>query len=141
MFLDLNIYYNFFHISNTEISKELYESIKNYDIYFIHQNINNELSNKNIYLEDSLNTIIIDINNNYYESSKEKNLIKYNLVNQFINLNIVYYLDTLINSKKIYIIDSFISLIVYPLYINDKLKYNNITIFDKNTNQISLYLN
>ena len=59
--------------------------------------------------------IIINIAKNFYESTKNINSVKYKLAQQFINIEIVYYIDTIINCDKIYISDSCLSCIVYPL--------------------------
>jgi hypothetical protein len=137
--LDLTIYYDFFYIPPTELSKELYNSIKHYVIYFLHTQsscknivINNNIIDK---ISDEENIIFIDINNNYYKLCKETNIIKYNLANNFININMIHYLDTIINSKYIYIVDSCVSCMIYPLYRKKLLNAEYIKIFDRNTNE------
>jgi hypothetical protein len=132
--LDLTIYYDFFHIPYTELSNELYNSIKDYNICFMHR----KSSENDVIMDDEINNLLyhsniifIDINNNYYESSKEINSLKYNLASKFININIIYYLDTIINSKYIYITDSCISCIVYPLYKKNMLHAKEIKILNR----------
>ena len=133
--LDLSIYYNFFYIKSCEKSKMLYKSISNYKICLAQSSAgyNNIIDIMNLNVTD--NFIIIDINQNYYEKTKEQNLIKYELAQQFINIELVYYIDTILKCDKIYISDSCLACIVYPLYMTNKLLTNDITIIDRQCKQ------
>jgi hypothetical protein len=127
--LDLSIYYGFFNIPSCDFSKNLYNSIKDYKICIL----NLEISNiKYIYDKLLLNKedeyIIIDINNNFYDLSKEINPEKYELAKRFINIEIIYYIDTILNANKIFIKDSCLSSIIYPLFKTNKLNTQDIYI-------------
>lgn len=133
--LDLSIYYGFFNLPSLDRSLELYNSIKEYKICLLQKETSDGILFN--YSESILNLgdeyIIIDINNNFYESSKENNLTKYELASQFLNIEIIYYIDTIQNADKIHITDSCLSSIVYPLSIINKLNTDDITIIDRKT--------
>ena len=132
--LDLSIYYDFFNIKSSDKSKYLYNSINKYKICLMQQysSIGKILNIEDfVHLTDDY--IIIDINENFYEKTKDINLIKYELAQQFINIEIVYYIDTILNCDKIYISDSSLSCIVYPLFQMNKLNTKDINIIDRNS--------
>ena len=132
--LDLSIYYGFFNLPSFNKSLELYDSIKKYKICLTHQETSMEkLFNAEELLNLSDDYIIIDINDNYYEKTKEINSIKYELAQQFVNIEIVYYKDTILNCDKIYISDSCLSCIVYPLFKANKLSTEDVTIIERHT--------
>lgn len=128
--LDLSIYYEYFNIESSKISKELYKSIENYNIIFMHtksstteidlNNIINKYINNELYL-------IICANKNVYNEDN----IKYYFAQKFVNIPIQNYIDVIINSKEIYVIDSCFSCIVYPLSKTNRLASSNIHIISR----------
>lgn len=139
--LDLTIYYGFFDLPQNDLSLDLYNSIKDYKICFIYFEINDkQIYNYQNIVSNLDNTyIILNISNNFYELSKDINPEKYELAKQFINIDIIYYIDTILNCDKIIIKDSYLSTIIYPLFKNYKLNTRDVTIINTNTkNKINL---
>jgi hypothetical protein len=128
--LDLSIYYEYFDIESTDISKKYYEDIKEYNIIFMHtKSSNKEINLDNIvnkYIDNSSYIIICCNKNVYY-----KNDLKYNIANNYINIPIVYYIDIIKNSKEIYVVNSCFSCIVYPLNKTNRLKAINVKIINR----------
>jgi hypothetical protein len=125
--LDISIYFEYFNICSSENSKKYYEDIKNYKIVFMHT----KSSDKELIVKDFIYNfinndeyIIICANKNFYNEETEK----YNLVQNYINLPIQYYIDIIKNCNEIYVIDSCFSCIVYPLNKTNRLKTKNVTI-------------
>ena len=128
--LDLSIYYEYFDIESSEISKELYKNIENYNIIFMHTKSSTNEINLNEIIEKYINNnlyLIICANKNVYS---EDNL-KYNIANKFINIPIQNYIDIIKNSKEIYVIDSCFSCIVYPLNKTNRLLASNVSIISR----------
>lgn len=133
--LNLRIFFEYFHLPKTDESKQLYDSVKDYKIIFLQTTSSNgkklhikDLCKKNIL--DS-NTIMISNDENLYDSIEEPNeeiIKKRELCQKFIRTNLTYYLDTIINSSEIYIIDSCFVGIVLPLLKTNKLMANNVRI-------------
>ena len=127
--LDLSIYYNYFDIESSEISKEYYEKIKNYKIVFLHS----KSSNREINFTDIVNKynnndyIIICANKNVYNI----NSIKYNIANMYVNIYVAYYIDIIKNAESIHVIDSCFSCIVYPLIITNKITPKEYKIYNR----------
>lgn len=127
--LNLSYFFDYFHIPDTEESLNLYNSIKNYYIIFIQLkcssgaklNIDN-LINK--YINDP-NVILICNDENLYNND---NKIKYDLAQQFILNEIVYYNDMIKNCNEIYMIESCFSSIVFAYSKTNKLKATNVRI-------------
>ena len=131
--LDLSIYYEYFHIPLTEISKQYYETIKKYKIIFLHStfsggelNIDSNLYNKYI---DNNEYIIIHADKNIY--NPDTHTEKYTLANQYVYLPVPHYIDIILNANEIYISDSAFACIVIPLQTLNKLKADKIEIFDR----------
>jgi len=127
--LDLSIFFDYWFLPTLEESKQLYDEVKNYDIVFLQTESSNKkklnikkLLNK--YLHDE-KTILISNDENLYnnvESGEEHIKMKQQLCSHFVRNKVVYYLDTIINAKEIYIIDSCFVGIVLPLKKTNKLK-------------------
>jgi hypothetical protein len=136
--LDMSIYYGFFNLPPNDISINLYNSIKDYKICFIYFEINDEkkydYQNMISNLDDTY--IILNINNNFYETTKKINPVKYEIAKEFVNREIVNYTDTILNCDKIIIKDSYLSAIIYPLFKNYKLNTRDVSIIDENKNNI-----
>jgi hypothetical protein len=122
--LDLSVYYNYFNIESTEISKSLLDRLINYKIIFLHT----EGSNRSIDITDIVNTyknnkeyILICANKNVYDDNTH-------IANEYVNLKVVYYIDIIKNANIIHIIDSCFSCIVHPLSVTNKLKASKINI-------------
>jgi hypothetical protein len=134
--LNLDIYFNYFNIPITDNSKKIYNLAKKYKIVFLHftssygESVIPDNEFKHIYNDEFM---IINPDKNHYNSliSPEK----YEIANFFLNLPVLDYIDTIINAKDIYIIDSIFLSIIYPFKINNKLNATNIVVYDR------LYLN
>jgi hypothetical protein len=128
--LDLSIYYNYFNIESTDLSTEYYKNIKNYNIIFLHtKSSNKEINLSNIidkYINDD-DKIIICANKNIYNINHNK----YELANKFINLLVAYYIDIILNSLEIHVIDSAFSCIIYPLNMTNKLSAKIIEVYSR----------
>ena len=139
--LNLTYFYDYFYLPSTKESSELYNSIKNFSIIFIQLttscgkslNINNLLEK---YLYDK-NTILVCNDKNLYDiSNKTADIeIKYNLCREFVYNKIVYYIDTIINSSEIYIIDSCFVGIILPYLKTNKLKADKIRIISRGASE------
>ena len=132
--LDLSIYYNYFHVHSTSVSKKYYEQINtyNYKIVFLHFISSCGLSYipdnewPHIYGEEYL---IINPDKNHYDPNLSP--VKYELANKYLNLLVVDYIDILLNATDIYVCDSCFCNMVYPLRINQKLEAENVIIYDR----------
>lgn len=128
--LDLKIYYEYFKINSTKDSIDLYDKVKEYNIYFIHTQASDmkiDISNyTNEYLYDD-KWIIICANENMYNNQS----YKYNLANEFINIPIAHYIDIILNAKKIYVVNSCFSCIIYPLKETKKLLSETTNIYNR----------
>ena len=131
--LGLKIFYENFDLNKTETSQVLYNSIKQYENIIFIQNrcstgevlsINNLIKK---YKNDA-NSILISTSENLYEDNKELYDKKYQICNSFVNNYLVHYLDTILNSSEIYILDSCFTGIVLPLYKTNKLKAKIVNI-------------
>jgi len=128
--LDLSIYYEYFDINSSIMSKKYYEEIINYTIVFVHTKSSiREIDIDHIInqYKDDETTIIICANKNCYD----ENDFKYNIVNKYINIPVAHYIDIIKNSQKIYVIDSCFSCIVLPLYKTNRLKATEVKIFSR----------
>jgi len=129
--LDLSVYYEYFDIESSIISKKYYDEIKNFNIVFLHtKSSSNEIDLDHLideYKNDE-STLIICANKNYY--NREDNF-KYDLVNNYINIPVPYYIDIIKNSEKIYVIDSCFSCIVLPLHKTNRLKASEVKIISR----------
>lgn len=123
-FLDMKIFSDFFYIPNTEKSQELYNSVKNYKTIFVHEQSSTESSKFEEFInQNEENTLVVCSNRNYYTQG-----VNFELAQQFINIPLIDYYETILNSKKIYIIDSCFSCIVIPSLINKTLKTDKVYI-------------
>lgn len=132
--LNLSHYFDYFHIPDSQESLNLYNSIKNYYIIFIQLKCSNEkklnidnLINK--YINDP-NVILICSSENLYDLNN--NEIKYNLAQQFILNDLVYYNDTIKNCNEMYMIDSCFSTIILVYSKTNKLKATNVRLIARN---------
>lgn len=132
--LNLTHFCEFFNLPSTPTSLDLYNSVKQFYIIFIQLsssdgkklNITN-LVNKWL---DNPNAILICNDTNLYDPVLNKE--KYDLAQKFVYNKIVYYLDTIINSNEIYIVDSCFTGIILPYVKTGKLKAgNNIRIIQR----------
>ena len=118
--LDLSIYYDYFDIPSSLASNKYYDTLKNYNIIFLHTKSSvREIDLSNIinkYIDNS-NYIIICANKNVYPPDHEH----YQLSETFVNIEVAYYIDVIKNAKEIHVIDSCFSCIVHPLHKTNKL--------------------
>jgi len=133
--LNLSTMFEYFYLPPTHESLALYELVESYNIVFIHTtssnnvslNISNLLSK---YLYDE-KTILICSDVNIYSTATLNNkeiTKKRDLCDLFVNIKLLFYLDTILNSQEIYIIDSCFTGIVLPLLKTNKLKAQNVRI-------------
>lgn len=141
--LNLTIFYDYFILPPSINSEKLYNTIKKYNIVFIHTesstnqflNISN-LIKKYIYDEK---TILICSDKNLYNFDSSCDIIKtkYNISNNFVSCKIVDYIDTIKQSNEIYIIDSCFTGIVLCFQKKSILIAEKIRIIRRNlTNSI-----
>lgn len=118
--LDLSVYYEYFDISESAISKNYYDVIKEYKIIFLHTTASNgEINLDNIINKYISNPeyIIICANKNIYQIDH----CKYNIANQFINILVGHYITIIKNANEIHIVDSCFSCIVHPMKQTNKI--------------------
>lgn len=141
--LNINIFYEYFNIPFSNKSKELYDTISNYNVIFLQENCSNniklniekllkeKLYEENIILICSTRNLYnnVDINNEKYNENIIS--IKKTLTQKFVLTNINCYYDTIINSDEIYIIDSCIIGFILPLVKTNKLKANTVRIINR----------
>lgn len=136
--MNLNIFFNNFKLPETKKSKEFYNLIKDYKIIFLQTKSSNNnklnidsLITKNIHKED---TIMICNDENIYDNVKEQTdsfLKKREICKLFIKSNFLDYIDTIINSQEIYIIDSCFVGIILPLLKTNRLKAKIVRIITR----------
>lgn len=128
--LDLSIYCDYFNIPSSVASNKYYDTLKNYNIIFLHTKSSNreiDLSNViNNYIYNS-NYIIICANKNVYPPDHDY----FQISNTFVNIEVAYYIDVIKKAKEIHVIDSCFSCIVYPLYKTNKLDECIVEIYDR----------
>jgi hypothetical protein len=133
IFLNIDIFFKYWDLPCTEMSKNLYNYIKDYNIIFIQSKSsdNKQLNISNLYNKyiDDNNTLLLCNDENLYVN---KNKIKYDILNTIMNKPIIYYLDTIINSTEIYIIDSCFLGVILPLKKMNKLNANIVRIIERN---------
>lgn len=130
--LNLNpeIFWKYFHINNCDESKKLYNIIKDYKIVFIHNKastgiaFNENTIIKKLGIEFKENTIIINPDKNMYDKTHKF----YNIAEQFILQPLLYYIDTIINSKYVILTDS----CFFCLSINLPIKTKNCYYISRN---------
>jgi hypothetical protein len=128
--LNTNIYFDYFDIDSSELSKYYFNLIKDYEIIFFHTQSSGKKINLNKIINQNINDdkkIIICANENIYPN----NHIFFEIANKFINLRIIYYIDIIKNAKEIYCIDSCISCIILPLHTVKKLNANIVKIINR----------
>jgi hypothetical protein len=140
--LNLSVYFDYFELPKTTMSLTLYDSVKKYDIIFIQLKTsdNKRLNITNLlhkYLYDE-NTILISNDINLYDDI-DTNIAHINIKKQLCNTiltdsKIVNYLDIIINSKEIYILDSAFTGIILPLKKKNILKANIVRIILRDMN-------
>jgi hypothetical protein len=136
--LDFSIFFKYWELPMTEMSKTLYETVKQYKIIFLQTTSSNnyklnitKLLDKYLYDEGS---ILISNDENLYNNRAGLPHMneKQRICEQFVKNKIIYYLDTIINSSEIYIIDSCFVGIVLPLKKMNKLNASIVRIILRN---------
>lgn len=129
--LSLTVYYEYFHIDTFEESLKIYDKVKNYNIVFLHFYAS---SGQSAYPTNEWSWIfnddylIIDPNKNHY--TEEKDSIKFNLCNELLNLPFLYYLDIILNSSQLYVIDSSFGALIHLLKKINRVK-GRVIIYDR----------
>jgi hypothetical protein len=126
--LNLTYFFEYFYLTDCDISKQLFNSVKDYYLVFIQATASTgaklNLSNlTNKYIHDD-NVLLICSDINIYSKDHKK----YNLAQTFIFNHLVNYVDTIKNSDEIYMIDSCFLGIVLPLLKTNQLKAKNVQI-------------
>lgn len=128
--LDLSIYCEYFLIESSDISKQLYGSVEQYNIIFLHtQSSSGTINVSNIvekYISDEKN-IIICANTNFYQDDNSK----HHLSKMFVNIPVAHYIDILCRASAIYVVDSCFSTIILPLKMTNKLQANVVEIISR----------
>jgi len=128
--LDLSIYYDYFNIPSSVASNKYYDTLKNYNIIFLHTKSSvREIDLSNIinkYIHNS-NYIIICANKNVYPPYHEH----YQLSETFVNIEVAYYIDVIKKAKEIHVIDSCFSSIAFPLYKTNQLPECIVEIYSR----------
>lgn len=128
--LNTNIYFDYFDIVSTDLSRHYYNIIKEFNIIFFHTQASNRKINLDNIVNEYINdekTMVICANENIYPNNHKF----FTIANQFINLKIVYYVDIIKNAKEIYCIDSCFSCIIIPLETTKRLKANIVKIINR----------
>ena len=126
--LDLSVYYDFFDIKSTDISKKYYEELKDYKIIFIHSKASNrELNYDDVYdkYKNNKEYIIICANKNMYD----KGHMFYEIADKYVNIYIAWYIDIIKRAELLYMIDSCFSCIVYPLMITNRIPKDKVQLY------------
>lgn len=126
----LNIYYNYFNIPTTQKSIEIYETIKNYKLVFIH--FISSAGKLEIPFNDfphikNEDYLIVDPDKNHYDPTNDK----YYLVEKLLHLSSLDYLSIILNATDIYVVDSSFYAIIFGLRVTNKLNTENIIIYDR----------
>ena len=133
--LDLSIYYEYFDIPDTIISRDSYDKIKHLKIVFTHTKASNMeiniMDKLDVYIKDP-NYIVICANQNVYN----KDNMYYNLASEYINMPIVNYRDIIINANKLYLINSCFSCILIPYKVLNKLNAEEIILYSRSGKEI-----
>jgi hypothetical protein len=127
--LDSTIYIDYFDIESTDISKQLFDYIKQFKIIFLHTQGSNrqiDLSNMIKFYENHDDYIIICSNKNVYNKDNSK----YQLAEKYVNLKVAHYIDIIKQAEFIHVIDSCFSCIVYPLNLAKKLNARECITYD-----------
>lgn len=125
--LDISIYYEYFNIKSTDISKSYYESIKDYKIIFIHSKASNrEVNYDNVYqkYKDNTDYIMICANKNVYN----KQHALYEIADRYVNIYVTWYIDIINNAELFYMVDSCFYCIVYPLIMMNRISKDKVHI-------------
>lgn len=127
--LDLSIYYEWFNIAQTEKSKNLHDSVSKFNVIFMHTKASDSEIGLNFVVNkfiSSDNHILICANKNLYSSGPKKQI-----ADKFVNIPIIDYITTFINSEEIHIIDSCFAAMTLPMMKTHKLKASTIKIYDR----------
>lgn len=123
--LDISIYYNYFNIKSTDVSKTYYEPIKDYKIIFIHsKSSRGEVNYNNVYetYKDNTDYIMICTNKNMYN----KEHAFYEIADKYVNLYVMLYIDIINNAGLFFMVDSCFYCIVYPLMMMNRIPKDNV---------------
>jgi hypothetical protein len=126
--LDISIYYDYFDIKSTNLSKKYYDELKKYKIIFMHSKASNrEINLTNIYetYKNNAEYIMICCNKNIYD--KEHPL--HEVADKYVNLYVAHYIDIIKAADLFYIIDSCFSCIIYPLMMKGVISKNKVNLY------------
>jgi len=129
IYLDLSIYYEYYHIDESELSIANYNKISEYKIIFLHTKASDkEISlDMNLYINNP-EYIIICTNKNVYPIDHTN----YNIANSYVNILVGYYITIIRNAREIHVVDSCFSAYVIPMNVTGKLNADKIIIYNRN---------
>lgn len=128
---DLSVYYEHFSIPISTQSIQNVEKVQKYRIIFLHFSSGTGNATypdwewKHIYNDEY---IIVDPDKNHYDPNK--NLEKYNIANELLNLDVCEYINIIINASYLYITDSCFACMILPLKKMGKIK-GGVIIYDR----------
>lgn len=129
--LDLSIYYEYFDINSSDVSKQYYDEIKEYKIIFIHSKASNhEVNYDHVYekYKDNKEYLIICANKNMYN----KNDDFYKIAEKYVNIYVALYIDIIKNAELFYLIDSCFSCILIPLMNSNRIEKDRVNLHVRN---------
>ena len=100
--IDTLVRKNYFSIPSCEESKMLFDKVKNIKYIFIHQQSSTCKKDILSLIENKEDFLIIDPNSNIYDKTHKY----FNLCNEFLNIPLIHYVDTIKNANQIYMVDS-----------------------------------
>jgi hypothetical protein len=129
--LDLSIYYEYFEINSSDMSKKYYDDIKEHKIIFVHsKSSNREVNYDHVYetYKDNQEYLIVCANKNMYKKDDPY----YAIADKYVNIYVAWYIDIMNNAELLYLVDSCFSCIVLPLIKTNKIKKERVHLHIRN---------
>ena len=129
--LDLSIYYEYFDINSSDMSKKYYDEIKEYKIIFIHsKSSNREVNYDHVYetYKDNKEYLIVCANKNMYKKDDPY----YAIADKYVNLYVAWYIDIIKHAELYYLVDSCFSCIVLPFIQTNQIKKERVHLHVRN---------
>ena len=129
--LDLSIYYEYFDIISSDMSKKYYDEIKEYKIIFVHsKSSNREVNYDHVYetYKDNKEYLIVCANKNMYKKDDPH----YAIADKYVNLYVAWYIDIIKHADLFYLVDSCFSCIALPFIQTNKIKKERVHLHIRN---------
>lgn len=126
--LDLSIYYEYFDINTSDMSKKYYDEIKEHKIIFVHsKSSNREVNYDHVYetYKDNKEYLIVCANKNMYKKEDPH----YALADKYVNLYVAWYIDIIKSAELFYLVDSCFSCIVIPFIQTNKIRKDHVHLY------------